>query len=465
MTVPNLLNIPRIVVAATRSGSGKTSLAVSLTAALTRRGLRVQTFKVGPDFLDPTYLTLASGRPCYNLDGWMMGKEYVTQLFTRKAAQADITIVEGVMGLFDGANPSTSEGSTAEIARWLKAPVLLVVDVQGASRSVAALVKGFRDFEPGVEVAAVVANRCASASHAELLAQSLASASLPPLAGAVPRGAFPELGSRHLGLVTADQHQLPPDRIAAFAAAGEACLPLETLVAIAKQAVPLPTVPSRKSKENKKIAIAVAQDQAFHFYYHDTWDELAARGCEVIPYSPLADRSLPAGIAGLYIGGGYPEVHAEELAANKEMLESLRRFASLGHPVYAECGGLMYLSQRLETATGICYPLAGIIPAGTRMGSQKKFLGYVEATLLLDSLWGKAGDILRGHEFHYSEMVPHQIDDPRWRQAYSLKRNRSGMIVPEGFQYGNILASYAHLHFASQPAAVEHFIAQCGGTE
>lgn len=456
-------NTPRIVIAATHSGAGKTSLAVALTAALRGRGLRVQTFKVGPDFLDPTYLALASGRPCYNLDGWMMGKDYVSGLFARAAADADIAVIEGVMGLFDGANHATSEGSTAEIARLLKAPVLLVVDAKGASRSVAAQVKGFAVFEQDIILAAVVANRCASAGHAELLAQALAAASLPPLAGAVGPGAFPPLGGRHLGLVTADTGTLPEAAIADFAAAGEKHLSLATIIELARQAAPLSVSKMRELEVKNKTSIAVAYDRAFHFYYQDTWDALKSRGCELIFYSPLRDEVLPAGAAGLYIGGGYPEVYAEELAANHAMREALHAFAASGRPVYAECGGLMYLAESLETLEGKRYPMTGVLPAGTRMSSAKKFLGYVEASLNDDSLWGKKGDLLRGHEFHYSELVPEELDDPRWQAAYTLRRNRPGTILAEGYQCGNILASYAHLHYASHPEAVEYFIAKCRG--
>ncbi len=461
--ISHLLNIPRIVVAATHSGAGKTSVAVALAAALRERGLRVQTFKVGPDFLDPTYLSMASGRPCYNLDGWMMGKDYVAGLFTRVTADADIAIIEGVMGLFDGANPVTSEGSTAEIARLLKAPVLLVTDAKGASRSVAAQVKGFAVFEPGISLVGVVANRCASASHAELLTQALASASLPPLAGFMGPGAFPTLGGRHLGLVTADTGTLPTAAIAAFAAAGEKNLFLATIIELARKAEPLAAYAAPATAGKKKIPVAVAYDRAFHFYYQDTWDALKSCGGELLFYSPLKDKALPEGAAGLYIGGGYPEVYAEELAANHAMGEALRAFTASGRPVYAECGGLMYLSESLETTPGKRYPMSGVLPAGTRMGSTKKFLGYVEATLKEDSLWGRKGDLFRGHEFHYSELTSGGVADPRWQTVYALRRNRPGTIIPEGYQCGNILASYAHLHYASRPEAVSHFIAKCGG--
>ncbi|MFZ3253713.1 MAG: cobyrinate a,c-diamide synthase, partial [Syntrophales bacterium] len=283
--------------------------------------------------------------------------------------------------------------------------VLLVADAKGASRSVAAQVKGFAVFEPGISLVGVVANRCASASHAELLAQALASASLPPLAGFMGSGAFPTLGGRHLGLVTADTGTLPTATIAAFAAAGEKNLSLAAIIELARQAEPLAASAAPATAGKKKIPVAVAYDRAFHFYYQDTWDALKSCGGELLFYSPLRDKALPEGAAGLYIGGGYPEVYAEELAANHAMGEALRAFAASGRPVYAECGGLMYLSESLETAPGKRYPMSGVLPAGTRMGNTKKFLGYVEATLKEDSLWGRKGDLFRGHEFHYSELT------------------------------------------------------------
>ncbi len=455
-------NIPRIVIAGTRSGTGKTSLALALTCALRRRGLTIQTFKTGPDFLDPTYLARASGRPCYNLDGWMMGRDYAAALFARAAVDADIAVVEGVMGLFDGADPAGSEGSTAEIARLLGAPVLLVVDARGAARSVAALVKGFSSFEDGVRIAGVIANRCASEDHSRWLSRSLEAARLPALAGSVPRDALPLLSGRHLGLVAADRCTLPQETLDALGRAGEQHLDLESILEAARD-VPAPALPPEtRGTPPRRGAVAVAYDRAFHFYYRDLLDELESGGCELLFFSPLDDAGLPAGAGGLYIGGGYPEAYAAELSANSSMLESIRSFAASGRPVYAECGGLMYLSRELRTLEGGCHPMAGVIPAATRMRASKKFLGYVEATLAQDSLWGKRGDVLRGHEFHYSELSPEGIPDSRWKTAYALKPNRRNVVVGEGFQRDNVLASYAHLHYASRPLAVAHFVAGCG---
>jgi len=456
---------PTLVIAGTHSGSGKTSLALALTRALTRRGLAVQTFKVGPDFLDPTYLALASGRPCYNLDGWMAGREHVCRLFERAAADADVALVEGVMGLFDGADTAGPEGSTAEIARWLDAPILLVANVHGMARSLAALVRGFATFEPDLRIRGVVANHCGSERHAEWLADTLQAAGLPPLVGAIPRGAFPQLASRHLGLVTADERFLPEAVLDSLANALEQHLSLETLFPgwVEEKA----TTPSPATGETgfpARLRIGAARDAAFHFYYQDLFDTLATAGCETVFFSPLSDRRLPEGISGLYLGGGYPEAHASALAANGEILAAIREYAASGKPLYAECGGLMYLSRGLLEAGGRFHPFLGILPARTRMLDGKKALGYVEITLTADSLWGRYGDLFRGHEFHYSELIDDPVADPAWRTVYALRRRRSEAAEAEGFQKEAILASYTHLYYASLPAAIDHFIAHCGGT-
>ncbi|MHB8910419.1 MAG: cobyrinate a,c-diamide synthase [Syntrophales bacterium] len=474
---------PTLVIAGTQSASGKTSLTLALARALARRGLRVQTFKAGPDFLDPTYLALASGRPCYNLDGWMTGQSHVRGLFDRAITDADVALVEGVMGLFDGADAVTDEGSTAEIARWLDAPILLVANVHGMGRSIAALVKGFTGFAEGLRFAGIVANHCGSASHAALLADSLRAAGLPPLVGAIPRGAFPELAHRHLGLVTADRGRLPEALLDALADVLESRLLLGALFPELRERMAAGSPadartgqrpgekearhPAAGEKEPERpparLKIGVARDAAFHFYYRDLFDALAAAGCETLFFSPLADRRLPEGISGLYLGGGYPEAHAGTLAANGEMLAAIRSWADSGRPLYAECGGLMYLSRGLEAEAGF-FPFLGILPARTRMLAGKKALGYVEITLTADSLWGRSGEVFRGHEFHYSELIDDPAADATWRTVYALRRRRSGVLEAEGFQKGAILASYTHLAYASHPAAIEHFLQECGGT-
>jgi cobyrinic acid a,c-diamide synthase len=450
--------IPRLVIAGTQSGVGKTSITLGLVAALKRRGLSVQTFKVGPDYLDPTYLALASGRPCYNLDGWMTSQRYINELFARTSADADIAIIEGVMGLFDGADPAGLSGSTAEIAQWLDAPVLLVANAHGAGRSFAATVHGFATFAPEIHVAGVIANRCGSERHAEGLNLSLSGASLPPLVGAVKRGALPELPSRHLGLVSADAREFSSAVLGQLADATEAAISLDRVLQLARDVTPFspeirPSIPL--DNDGNRARLGIARDEAFHFYYPDNLEALERAGCELVPFSPLHDKALPENLDGIYLGGGYPEEHAAALSANHPMLDSIRRFAQSNRVIYAECGGLMFVTEGIETLDGVRHPMLGLLPAWTRMCPSRKSLGYVEVTFSADNLWGKAGDVLRGHEFHYSELksIPSGCET-----TYELRYRRCDRPAAEGFQRGLILASYAHLHFASHPEALHHFV-------
>ncbi len=459
--------IPRLLIAGTQSGVGKSSVTLALVAALRRRGLKVQTFKVGPDYLDPGHLARLSGRPCYNLDSWMAPRDYLRRLFFETGADADICLVEGVMGLFDGSSSDSLSGSSAEIAAWLDIPVVLVIDSHGMARSVAALVSGYSNFAAGVALAGVIANRCGSARHAELLGDSLHSAGQPPLLGAVPRDGLPRLASRHLGLVSAAEQQLPPELIEALAAAAEQSVDLETLLSRARSARPVtegsePIVPAAGGRP---VRLGVARDAAFQFYYPDLFDQLTVRGCQPVFFSPLEDRVLPENLDGLYLGGGYPELHAGKLSGNVDMLAAIRAFCTGEKPVYAECGGLIYLTRGVECADRTV-PLVGAIPVWTRMLPRRKTLGYVAARLTENSLFGATGAVFRGHEFHYSELVDDPVGRDGWQAAYQLTENRNGDIRPEGYQKGNILASYAHLHLASQPEALDSFVAvlrQVGG--
>ncbi|MBI5686141.1 MAG: cobyrinate a,c-diamide synthase [Verrucomicrobia bacterium] len=455
------MNIPRIVIAGTQSGVGKTSLTLGLVTLLRRRGLRVQTFKVGPDYLDPGYLALASGRTCYNLDGWMMGCAHVESVFHRATADADIAVIEGVMGLFDGADPASSEGSTAEIARWLDAPVLLVANAHGMARSLAAVVHGYASFDPQLRMAGVIANRCGSQRHARWLSDSLKAAKLPPLLGYVERDSLPELPSRHLGLVTADTSNLSPALLDHLANAIETGLSVNAIMESAQKAPPPSAIPIvAPSATPTRYTLGIARDEAFHFYYPDNLQALEQAGCELVPFSPMKDAALPRNLNGLYFGGGYPEEHAAALAANQSLLQEIRWFAADDGLIYAECGGLMYLAQGIETTSGTRHAMLGLLPAWTRMCQRRKSLGYVEVTLSRDSLLGKCGERLRGHEFHYSELIGSPAADSGWQTAYEMRHRQSDTVVAEGFQRGRVLASYAHLHFASRLEAVRHFVAK-----
>jgi len=443
---------------------GKTSLTLGIVRAMRRRGMRVQTFKVGPDFLDPTYLAAASGRTCYNLDGWMTGRDYVRSLFARACGDADLAVIEGVMGLFDGAEADSLEGSSAQVAAWLDSPVLLVANAHGASRSLAAAVRGFASFEPSVRVAGVIANRCGSDRHVEGLRMSLRAASCPPLVGAIPRDALPALQHRHLGLLTADADTLTEQTLEALADAAERCVELDAVIALARADRKHLDHEgrTRDHKDPTRCRIGVARDRAFHFYYPDNLEALRAAGAELAEFSPLTDRELPEGVDALYFGGGYPEVHAAELAANAPMRTAVREFADRGGCIYAECGGLIYLGRTLRGLDGASHRMAGVLPVVTRMLERLRTLGYVEVELAADAAWGSAGQRLRGHEFHYSEIESDELAAGGWERAYRLNRRRGGDERSEGFQRGRVLASYVHLHWASRPEAAGRLVDACG---
>ena len=453
-----MIDIPRLIIGGTHSGVGKSSVALALVAALRQRNLRVQTFKVGPDYLDPSHLSRASGRPCYNLDGWMTDNAYIKGLFTRACVDADIAIIEGVMGLFDGSSADSLQGSTAQIAEWLQAPVLLVVNAHGMARSIAAMVQGYANFEPTVKIGGVIANMCGSASHGSWLEQALEAAKLPPLLGAIPREALPQLPRRHLGLVSGEETEWNEGLFNDLSTAATEHIDLEKLL---KQAELAPSLAAATAEPTVTVVdglrLAVARDSAFQFYYPDLFDVLQQRGVELCFFSPLYDNCLPPAADALYLGGGYPEIHVEALAGNDKMLRSVHEFCHSGRPVYAECGGLMYLSQGVKDSDKQ-WPLAGVLPCWSRMLPKRKALGYVEASLQGSTLFGDKGTRLRGHEFHYSELCSDPIDVDGWQSVYELKQNRSGNCRAEGYQKGYVLASYAHLHLASQPHAIETFV-------
>lgn len=450
---------PAIVVAGAGSGVGKTSITLGLASALTRRGMRVQTFKAGPDFLDPTYLSIASGRKSYNLDTWMCGADYARNLFAEKTHDADIALVEGAMGMYDGASPTNSDGSSAEIAQLLGAPTLLALNAKGAGRSLAAVVKGFVEFEPGARIAGVVANFLGSENHARILREALGSAGLPPLMGGVTKGAFPELSSRHLGLVSADARTLTSAIIAQLGSTIETHCDVDAIVSAASSVVPR-TAPRHLEKSGGQVRIGIAKDDAFHFYYHDSLEALERAGATLVEFSPMRYEALPEGLDGLYIGGGYPEVYAEELSRNTGMIRSVVEFAESGKPVYSECGGLIYLSRGVETIDGKRHSFAGVLPVWTRMRSSFKTLGYAEATLRNDTLLGGEGDTVRGHMFHYSELVEDPLRCDGWSAAYTVQRNRGGEMM-EGYSRGNILATYLHASLGANSRAVESFVERC----
>jgi cobyrinic acid a,c-diamide synthase len=448
-----------VVVAGTGSGCGKTTVSLGLMAALAGRGLRVAPFKVGPDFIDPGHHRQAAGRPGRNLDGWMLPRATNERTFRRSVGAADVAVVEGVMGLFDGYDGRSESGSTAEMAKWLGLPVLLVVDARSMARSAAALVQGFENFDPGLGFAGVAFNRIGSERHLRYLREALADTVRMPCLGGFGRDEAVSVPERHLGLVTAEDHPLDARRLARLAAMVETGLDVDGLLsALPEVAADPETAALHPAPSSAPARIGVARDRAFCFYYEDNLERLERCGARLVPFSPLADRELPPDLDGLYFGGGYPELSAAALAGNASMRAGVRAASEAGMPIYAECGGFMYLCAELDDLSGARAPMAGCFPFAARMLPRLKALGYREVRLTRDTLLGPVGTVLRGHEFHYSEMEPRPgpVDS-----VYATTTRDDPAPAAPGFLARRTLASYVHLHFGSAPAAAGAFVDAC----
>ncbi|MFF8270985.1 cobyrinate a,c-diamide synthase [Streptomyces sp. NPDC016562] len=470
-------NVPRLVVAAPSSGSGKTTVATGLMAAFAERGLAVSPHKAGPDYIDPGYHALATGRPGRNLDAFMCGPELVAPLFAHGAAGCDLAVVEGVMGLYDGAAGRGELASTAQVAKLLRAPVVLVVDASSQSRSVAALVHGFASFDPQVRLGGVILNKVGSDRHEVMLREALEEAGMPVL-GVLRRAPQVATPSRHLGLVPVAERR--GDALAAVAALAaqvrEGC-DLDALMALARTAPALDcepwspvgaltgtrgsaalSAPGRPPAASAVAApgpggaapggrpvVAVAGGAAFTFSYAEHAELLTAAGADVVTFDPLRDEALPEGAAGLVIGGGFPEVYAPELSANEPLRAAVAAFAAAGGPVAAECAGLLYLARSLDGK-----PMCGVLDADARM-SERLTLGYREAVAVSDSALAPAGTRLRGHEFHRTVIEPGAGAAPAWGFTHPERR-------VEGFVRGGVHASYLHTHWAAEPSVALRFV-------
>ncbi|THA80829.1 cobyrinate a,c-diamide synthase [Streptomyces sp. A0592] len=450
--------MPRLVIAAPSSGSGKTTVATGLMAAFAERGLAVSPHKAGPDYIDPGYHALATGRPGRNLDAFMCGPELVAPLFAHGAAGCDLAVVEGVMGLYDGAAGRGELASTAQVAKLLRAPVVLVVDASSQSRSVAALVHGFASFDPQVRLGGVILNKVGSDRHEVMLREALEEAGMPVL-GVLRRAPQVATPSRHLGLVpVAERHADALAAVAALAEQVRAGCDLDALMALARTAPPLscepwsphdsisPAIGARGAGAGGGAApvIAVAGGPAFTFSYAEHTELLQAAGAEVVTFDPLRDEALPEGTGGLVIGGGFPEVYAPELSANGALREAVSAFAAAGGPVAAECAGLLYLARSLDGK-----PMCGVLDADARM-SERLTLGYREAVAVSDSSLAPAGTRLRGHEFHRTVIEPGAGAAPAWGFTHPERR-------VEGFVQGGVHASYLHTHWAAEPSVARRF--------
>lgn len=440
-----MLEIPRLVIAAPHSGAGKTTVSLALALAFRRLGLLVQPFKVGPDYIDPTHLGRVAGRIPRNLDRFFLDREALRWLFARATRDADLALIEGVMGLFDGKDARGQKASTAAVARDLMAPVVLVVDAQAMAGSIAALARGFCDHDPEVRVAGVIANRVAGPRHAAILREALRAVGLP-LLGYLPRDPALTLPERHLGLVLAGEVSLPDDALAA----ASRTLDVEALLQVARLAPPLPRgrAPYPQDLRFTPARIALARDEAFSFYYPEVLEMLEDLGAEFLPMSPLRDQAIPEGAGAIWLGGGYPEHYARGLAENRAMREAIRRFPG---PIYAECGGYIYLSQALWWQ-GRRYPMVGLCPGEARMRSRPT-LGYREVRAIADTPFVARGMLARGHEFHYAERPP--SPRPVWQNVADGK--------VEGCGDSRVHASFVHLYLLSSPGIARRFLEAAGG--
>ena len=479
-------------IAGTNSGAGKTTITLGLLRALKRRGVKVAPFKCGPDYIDTAFHRAACGTPSRNLDSWM-APDGLPYSFEAGIKGKDCAVIEGVMGLFDGAKPGKLEGSTADVARTLNVPVLLVVNAKGMAGSISALVKGYCTYCPDIKIIGVIANNVSSERHAEILKRSLKIDRLPPLLGWLPRDEKLKLPERHLGLVPVFENKktekwfdkladiceehIEIDRILkASGVRGQGSgvrshrnrLRMETTPwqaedrqqQTAETPKLLPNHPVIQSSNhqiskslNHQIRMGIAYDDAFNFYYEDNFDALRNAGFEIVYFSPLKDKALPEGIKFLYIGGGFPEVFAGKLSKNSSMLKSVSEFASSGSPVFAECGGFMYLSENIFCGRKK-YDMCGVIPCRIKMGSKLHSLGYREIKLASDSFLGRKGTVFRGHEFHWSAA---EFTSENITPAFEVRGTRKdSKWTPTGIKINNVIASYIHVHFLSNPSITKN---------
>ena len=445
-----------IVIAGTTSGVGKTTVAIGLMGALIRQGLKVQPFKTGPDYIDPSYHTWVTGNSSRNLDTWLLSSHAVAELFTRAMVGKDIAVIEGVMGLYDGCSSLSEGGSTAELAKLLGAPVLLVVDSQKGARSLAAMVAGYQAFDSSLHLGGVILNGIGSDEHLRLCREAIEHYTGIAVLGYIPRRDSLSLPERHLGLIPTVEGPANEEFLRLLVAQCEATLNIARILRLSEQAVvpedePLLFPPVRKPPMAK---IAVAKDKAFSFYYQDSLDLLEAWGAEVVPFSPLQDTDLPRDISGLYIGGGFPELYAADLAGNKSIKDAIKVAAGRGMPIYAECGGLMYLGGSIRDLKGNEHPMVGAIPVSSQIDSPRLNLGYRTVQALRDGPILRRGEIVRGHEFHWS--VLKSSGDAT--NAYRILEKKGRQ---EGFQKKKLLASYIHLHLGSLPHMASRFVENC----
>ncbi|MEQ8201892.1 MAG: cobyrinate a,c-diamide synthase [Syntrophomonadaceae bacterium] len=448
------LKCPRVMIAGVHSSVGKTTISLGIMKALSRQGMNVQPFKVGPDYIDPGLHYHATGNRSHNLDGWMSSPPVVATVFARNADRADISVIEGVMGFYDGGRERGIKGSSAEMSINLKVPVILVVDASAAAQSCIAVAKGFIDYCPDVQIRGVILNR-ATEYHKIWISPVLEEELGVKVIGCLPYNDQVSMPERHLGLLPADENRELRERIDSMADHVTQYLDLDAVRQIADNA-PEIDLEYQVEEAGPMVTIGVARDRAFSFYYQDSLDLLQELGAELVYFSPLDDGSIPR-VDGLYIGGGFPEMFLDELSANQGMIEHIQAAFNGRVPIWAECGGFMYLCREICDWEGKSWAGAGIVPARVRMTRKLQALGYVEATALGDSIIARQGDVLRGHEFHFS--IEENLDPSCY--AFAVQGGIRSAPGHDGYNRDNVLASYVHLHLRSNKTAAVNFLQAC----
>ena len=449
----------RLLIAATASGTGKTSIALGLMRAFKNRNLAVQPYKAGPDYIDSAFHTQACGRISRNLDFWMLEEPTLKSLFCHNAAGADLCLIEGVMGLYDGLGHGLDNGSSAHLSRVLETPVVLVIDGRGVSTSAAAMVKGFKDFDPRVNLAGVIINQVSSEKHYNLLREAIGMFTEVPCFGYVEKNPAIALESRHLGLIPSVETEDIDEKLNLLADSLARTLDLQGLLELAADAPALTAEPFRASEQKFPVRIGIARDEAFNFYYEDNLDILRELGVEWVPFSPVHDTVLPDNLGGIYIGGGFPEVFAKELTENTSMRQAVKEAATSGMPIFAECGGYMYLMGAIRGFDGELHPMTGVVEGTATMTKRLQRFGYVTVETAADSLFGPAHTALKGHEFHRS--IREDVENggtPAYAVTQGSPPHKEWTC---GMNTGNVLAAYAHIHFGSNRKAAASFAKAC----
>ncbi len=452
------------MIAGTNSGSGKTTVTLGIMSALVRKGVKVQGFKSGPDYIDPSYHTFITGKASRNLDSWIMDNNTCRELFARSALNSDISIIEGVMGLYDGSIDSTGHGSSAHLAKILKTPVILVINAKGLAQSAGAIVKGFIEFDKDINISGVIVNNIASHNHYECIKKTIEENCSIAVLGYLKKDNDIKIPERHLGLVPSEENM---NNNILFEKLGKMALEsvdTEILIKVANSADPFPDFDRLIFHDNNNalnVKLAIAKDNAFCFYYQDDIDLFTEMGATIKYFSPLKDRCIPDNVDGVFFGGGFPEINAEKLMKNESMRNSILDAHQQGTILYGECGGMMYLLEKLIDCDGRSFKMCGVLKGMSKMENRRQGLGYVIADVASNNIICKSGDSFRAHEFHWSKLLDIPDDSVF---AYNTRKSNGNKNGFDGLLNKNVLASYSHVHFSSNPRLAENFLSAMAGS-